>query len=323
MQSNHLVQRYIVQIDSIKPDITGILDEYCHRQIVNIPRALRPILINKLHITARSFIILFRRKYLDKTKEPELKYRRTLKKLANLYETLQSLIKPTARNLRGSGDFRLRCKVLSELINVPEKALEYHMRGGVDSYHLFGCLNEIIFIWLKLSKTKREILNHQSGYSNKYEKLSKAEIARKLSISKSAVSSESDVLMRRVDDTIKKFKLIGNYCSYEAKYKLNGGPVKVTAEMCNCIKREEGADGITPCFIAQVFGILFNYRVACVDMGKEEYYLVRRKGRKDINFCKLFRRLGKVINGVRKEAGEEDFRLMLGCFVNRSFEQGE
>jgi hypothetical protein len=321
MQLNPLFHSSPVQFNGIRPEIAGILDEYCYSQIANIPKALRPILINKFHITARSFIILFRRKYLDKKKETISRDDRNFRKLSNLYETLQSLIKPTARSLQGSGDFRLRCKVLSELMHVPEKTLEDHMREMPHNYHLFGCLNEIIFIWLKLSKTKREILNHQSGYSNKYEKLSKAEIARKLSISKSAVSSQADVLMRRVDDTIKRFKLIGNYCSYEAKYKLNGGPVKVTAEMCSCIKREEGADGITPCFIAKVFGILFNYRVACVDMGKEEYYLVRRNGSKKSNFGKLFRKLGKVINGVRKEAGEEDFRLMLRCFVNRSFEQ--
>ena len=75
-------------------------------------------------------------------------------------------------------------------------------------FHIFRCIHELIFNNLKLSEHKREILNHRFCYSNKIEMLTAKEMAIKLDITREAVYGAENTLERKIDDLIKKFKVL-------------------------------------------------------------------------------------------------------------------
>src|ERR1035437_2438671 len=192
-------------INLINEGIAFILDEYCYKQMANIHLALQRLMINKVNITARSFILLFQRNYLDNPDRRRINPQE-LEKLSNLYETLRLFTETTGAKSKGRREFKLRCKVLSELMPMPAEEIEKFLHGGRRKFHLFGCLNEIIFEHLKLSDNKREILNHQFGYSYKYERIQKSKLAKKQKITKSSVTNAAAGITRRNDEGAKGFK---------------------------------------------------------------------------------------------------------------------
>ena len=316
-------------INLINEGIAFILDEYCYKQMANIHYALQRLMINKVNITARSFILIFQRNYLDNPDKVKINAQ-DLEKLSNLYETLRLFIETTVPKSKGKLDFNLRCKVLSDLIPMPANAIEKFMYGSPWKFHLFGCLNEIIFEHLKLSDNKREILNHQFGFSDKYEQIRQSELAKKQNITRSSVSNATAVITRKIDDAIKRFKFLEPYCSYKEKYKLDRGITEVTAEMCNRIGKEEGADGITPYFAARVFALIYNCRLRKVPYGGDfVYFLVPRKA-DSMNifqtpesavdkkcFKRLFEKMGKDIEAIEKLWDTEDYMKVLDCMIRR------
>jgi hypothetical protein len=329
MRSISLSPSSPVQFNLTNREITCILDEYCYKQMTNISQALKRLLINKIHITARSFIILFQRNYLDNPDRKEIKSQ-DLEKLSNLYETLRFILGSAESNSIGKRDFNLRCRVISDLIPMPVEALEEFMYGSRRKFHLFGCLNEIIFEHLKLSDNKREILNHQFGFSDKYEQIQKSKLAKKQNISRGSVSSATAVITRKIDDAIKRFKFLEPYYSYKEKYKLDRGIIEVTAEMCNRIRKEEGVDGITPYFVARVFALVYNCRLRRVPYGGDfVYFLVPRKSdsknifqtpESEVDkkcFKRLFEKMGKDIEAMENLWDSEDYMNVLDCMMKR------
>jgi hypothetical protein len=318
-----------VHFNLFNREITGILDEYCYKQMANIPQALKRLLINKIHITARSFILLFQRNYLDNPDKIKINPQ-DLEKISNLYETLRLIIGSAESNSIGKRDFNLRCRVISDLIPMPAEVLEEFMYGSPRKFHLFGCLNEIIFVHLKLSDNKREILNHQFGFSDKYEQIQKSKLAKKQNITRSSVSSAAAVITRKIDDAIKRFKFLESYYSYKEKYKLDRGIIEVTAEMCNRIRKEEGVDGITPYFVARVFAVIYNLKLRTVPYGGEVvYFLVPGKADSENIFqtpetavdkkCfkRLFEKMGKDIESIENLWDSEDYMNILDCMMKR------
>ena len=210
MKSTSPLSNSPVPVNFYSEEYAFILDEYCYRQMASILPALRRLLVNKIHITARSFILLFQRNYLYNPDRMKISPQ-DLEKLSNLYETLRVTGGPAERSSRGKKDFNLRCRVISDLIPMPAEALEKFMCGSRRRFHLFGCLNDVIFEHLKLSDNKREILNHQFGFSDRYEQIRKAELAKRQNISRSSVSSAAAVISRKTDDAIKRFKFLEPY----------------------------------------------------------------------------------------------------------------
>lgn len=313
----------------INEGIAFILDEFCYKQMTGLHQALQRLMINKVNISARSFIILFQRNYLDNPERVNINPR-DLEKLSNLYETLRLFIETTIPSSKGKGDFKLRCKVLGELIPMPAEEVEKFMDGSPREFHLFGCLNKVIFKHLKLSDNKREILNHQFGFSNKYERIRKSELARKQKITKSSVTSAAAVILRKTDDAIKRFKFLEPYFYYWRKYKLDVGITEVTAAMCKRIGKEEGARGITPYFVARVFALIYNLKMRAVPYGGEViYWLVPRKGGgRNImqtpeseadkkSFERLFAKMGKDIMTMDSLMGSEDYVEVLDMMMKR------
>ena len=330
MKSTYLLSSFPIVHYLANEEIGFILDAYCYKKMANIPQTLRRLKINKVNITARSFTILFERNYLDNPGRPKTISPKEIERLCNLYETLRILSGPAGRSSRGKRDFDLRCKVVSELIPMPAEAINHYMYGNPRRFHLFGCLNEAIFEHLKLSKNKREILKHQFGFSDKYEQIQKSKLAKRQNISKSSVTSAAAVISRKTDDAIRRFKFLEPYYSYKENYKLDRGVVEVTAEMCERIRKEEGAAGITPCFAARVFALIYNFRIRRVPYGGEfVYFLVPGKGDSGNimqtpesavdkkSFKRLFENMGKDVEAMEGFRGLEDFMNIWECMMKR------
>lgn len=329
MKSTSLPYCSPLSVRLINEGIAFILDEYCHKQLTNMPQALRRLMINKVNITARSFILIFKRNYLDNPDRVKISPQ-DLEKLSNLYETLRMFIETTGPKSKGKRDFKLRCKVLSDLTPMPAEEIEKFMHRGRQKFHLFGCLNEVIFEYLKLSDNKREILNHQFGYSYKYERIQKSKLAKKQNITKSSVTNAAAVIKRKTDDAIRRFKFLEPYYSYWEKYKLDGRVTEVTAEMCERIRKEEGADGITPYFVARVFAMIYNFRLHGVPCGGEVvYWLVPKKagGRNIIqtpeseadkkSFERLFAKMRKDVEAMKNLTGPEEYMEIMDRMLKR------
>jgi hypothetical protein len=297
--------------------------------MANIHLALQRLMINKVNITARIFILLFQRNYLDNPDRKRINSQ-DLEKLSNLYETLRLFLETTGVKPKGKRDFKMRCKVLSELMPMPAEEIEKFMHGGRQKFHLFGCLNKVIFEYLKLSDNKREILNHQFGYSYKYKRIQKSKLAKKQNITKSSVTNAAAVILRKTDDAIKRFKFLEPYYSYWEKYKLYGRVTEVTAEMCERISKEEGAEGITPYFIARVFATIYNLKLCGVSSGKDVvYWLVKKKaGGRDVmqnpeseadkkSFERLFAKMGKDVEALKNLSGSKENMEILNRMLKR------
>ena len=76
---------------------------------------------------------------------------------------------------------------------------------NIEEYLDEGCVVE-------LAESKREILKHRFGYSDRYEKLTGTEMAERLSITFRAVYQSEQTLERAIRDVIKVFKVFARYC---------------------------------------------------------------------------------------------------------------
>jgi hypothetical protein len=76
---------------------------------------------------------------------------------------------------------------------------------NIEEYLDEGCVVE-------LAESKREILKHRFGYSDRYERLTGTEMAERLSITRRAVYQSEQILERDIRDVIKVFKVFARYC---------------------------------------------------------------------------------------------------------------
>jgi hypothetical protein len=58
--------------------------------------------------------------------------------------------------------------------------------------------------------------------------------------------------------------------------------IKISPEVFNCIRREEGVEEMTDIFIAKVLSVIYNYKLDDEDGGvKEDYLLIHRGNTKN------------------------------------------
>jgi hypothetical protein len=138
--------------------------------------------------------------------------------------------------------------------------------------------HSLIFKGLELSESKREILNHRFGYSNKYAKLTGTEMAEWLSISRAAVHQSERSLERSIRDVIRVFRVFSPFYSYKSKYLSGKEMVKVSPAVFDCIRREEGEEEMTDAFIAKVLSVIYNYTIDNEYRRVNEDYLLLYKG---------------------------------------------
>jgi hypothetical protein len=131
---------------------------------------------------------------------------------------------------------------------------------------------------LELSESKRKILKHRLGYSDKYEKLTKTEMAEMLSITSRGVYNAEQSLERDITDVIKVFKVFSPFYSYKSKYLSDKELVKISPAVFDCIRKEERVEEMTDAFIAKVLAVIYNYLIDSEYCRENEDYLLIYRG---------------------------------------------
>ena len=90
---------------------------------------------------------------------------------------------------------------------------------NIEEYLDEGCVVE-------LAESKREILKHRFGYSDRYERLTGTEMAERLSITRRAVYQSEQILERDIG-------------MYRSKYLSGKDMVNISPAVFDCIRREE------------------------------------------------------------------------------------
>src|ERR1039457_3497833 len=142
---------------------------------------------------------------------------------------------------------------------------------NIEEYLDEGCVVE-------LAESKREILKHRFGYSDRYEKLTGTEMAERLSITSRAVYQSEQILERAIRDVIKVFKVFSPFYSYRSKYLSGKDMVKVGPAVFDCIRREQGEEEMTDAFIAKVLSVIYNYAIDGEYCRVNEDYLLIYRG---------------------------------------------
>ena len=168
--------------------------------------------------------------------------------------------------------------MIEGLIQISTDDIKKYLDDSPIKFHLFACLYEIILNKLEWTESKRETLNHCLCYSDKFEKLTTMEAARKRDVTKAAVRMAIAALERDISDVIKIFKVLAPYYSYKSKYLSNAEIIRISPEVLNCIRREERVAEMTDSFIVRVLSVIYNYKMTADNTGGKEDYLLTQRG---------------------------------------------
>jgi hypothetical protein len=278
MQASSLSPGVPVQFNSFHKESVLILDEYLCRQIKDIPRPLRYNIVNRFKYNTQSFIESYQKNFQDKYDRGISIDAREFKAAGKLYGSMVSFMRALESKSISKGNFRLRCELLSGAIPMKREEIEKYMDYSPFNFHLCGCLYEIIFNRLEVQGWKRGILENYTGYSNKYEKLAPAEVAKRGHVTYTSFRQAKNVLERRINNVIKYFKVLAPYYTYKSKYLPDGETIKTGREVFDRLRREEKAEEMTPYFIAKVLSVVYNYKLEVSSSGGiEEYRLIQRE----------------------------------------------
>ena len=273
---------------------TSILDEYLCKYIKNIPRSARYKIVNKFEYNAQSFIKAYEKNFLDDADAAFAVDVKEYRVMTKLYLLMVAYIRALVSKSISKENFETRCGLLSEVLPMEKEEIGKYMDYAPFNFHLFECLNEIIFSKAGLKDWKRDILTNYSGYSDKYEKLTYDEIAKTGKVTTHAVREARAEIERNISDVIKKFTILAPYYSYRSECMLNADLIKVSKRMAKCICGHERAEGITPLFIGTVFSIIYDYKLMPVgSKGEQEYYLVKKEIAEDNNISHIMTNLGR------------------------------
>ena len=185
--------------------------------------------------------------------------------VSTLYDIVLRIIRAISSDCISMDSFTARRILMYGVLEASTDNIEKYLDDSPLKFRLFAFLYEIIFNGLELTESKREILKHRFGYSDRYEKLTGTEMAERLSITRRAVYQSEHTLERAIRDVIKVFKVFSPFYSYRSKYLSGKDMVKVSPAVFDCIRREEGEEEMTDAFIAKVLSVIYNY-------GIDDYY---------------------------------------------------
>lgn len=230
-------------------------------------------IINKFDYNAQSFIESYQKNFID---NPDMAYSISpcdFKVISEIYKSIKSFMVALESSTKSKANFDKRCRLLSGA-GLVEK-IEDYMEYSPLNFHLIGCLNDVIFNKLDIIGWKRLILKNHLDYSNKYEKIPLPEIQKTARVTRSCIYLTIKNIERKVNNAIRDFKILEPYCSYKSKYLFNADVIKIGWNEVNCITRDEGVEGITPCLAATILSVLYNYKLRAIRVkGKEEYLLI-------------------------------------------------
>jgi hypothetical protein len=117
--------------------------------------------------------------------------------VSTLYDIVLRIIRAICSNCISMESFTIRLILMYAVLEASTDNIEEYLDEG--------CVVE-------LAESKREILKHRFGYSDRYEKLTGTEMAERLSITSRAVYQAELTLERAIRDVIKVFKVFARYC---------------------------------------------------------------------------------------------------------------
>jgi len=195
-----------------------------------------------------------------------------------LYDHVLRIIRAMSSNYISMESFTARRTLIYGVSAASTDNIEEYLDNSTMKFRLFAYLYNIIFKELELSESKREILKHRFGFSGRYEKLTRTEMAERLSITCGAVYQAEQILERAIRDIIKVFKVFSPFYSYRSKYLSGKDMVKVSPAVFDCIRREEGEAEMTDAFIAKVLSVIYNYAIDDEYRQENEDYLLIYRG---------------------------------------------
>ena len=263
----------------INQDIVRLLDKFVYNQIKYIPHPMRFNIIKKSnHNNLQCFLNLYNHNFLDRYEGAVSNDFYDNSKLTGLYDLVLLIIGGVSIDFISKDNFNLRLMLIEGILDVSTDNIEEYLDDSPIKFHLFAFLYDIIFKELELSESKKEILKYRFGYSDKYERLTKTEMAEKLSITSGAVYNAEQSLERDIRDVIKVFKVFSPFYSYKSKYLSDKEMVKISPAVFDCIRREEGEEEMTDAFIAKVLSVIYNYAIDDEYCRVNEDYLLIYRG---------------------------------------------
>lgn len=302
MMSISPAQQSPVHFKPIHQNSNDIMDIYLNKHKGEIPSPLKKMLVSGVRISAKEFILEYQRYNMELAVEaldiPVEEYKR----LQKLYDTLLLLESALDDTSRSTTNFRKRCEILSEFIPMREYNLRKYLYGSPARFHLFECLYELIFNKVDWKKCTREVLCYLSGYSDRYEVLTKIEMAKRLNVTRSAVYFDCEVMESDLSNLIRKFRALAPYYSYKSEFLTDDDITIINTDVFNCIRKKERVRGMTHRFTAKVLAVIYNYKM--IDMcneGKEEYWLVKKGVLDPYMVAHLVNKIRKDLKGVKPE----------------------
>jgi hypothetical protein len=198
--------------------------------------------------------------------------------VSTLYDIVLRIIRAICSDCISMDSFTTRRMLMYGVLEASTDNIEQYLDDSTMKFHLFAYLYNIIFKELELAESKREILKHRFGYSDRYEKLTGTEMAERLSITRRGVYQAEHTLERAIRDVIKVFKVFSPFYSYRSKYLSGKDMVKVSPAVFDCIRREEGEAEMTDAFIAKVLSVIYNYAIDDEYCQVNEDYLLIYRG---------------------------------------------
>jgi hypothetical protein len=279
MKSSPLSPSYPAPFYLIDKDTVRLLDKFVFNQIKLIPHPMRFNIIKKDNPNnLECFLKLYNQNFPDRFEVAASNYLIAYKEVTILYNAVFLIIRALTSDSISMESFTTRRMLIYGVLDASTDDIMKYLDDSPIKFHLFAFLYDIIFKGLELTESKREILNHRLGYSDKYVTLTGTEMSDWLSITSEAVYQSEQSLERDIKDVIKVFKVFSPFYSYKSKYLSGKDKVKVSPAVFDCIRREDGVKEMTDTFIAKVLSEIYNYAIDDEYSRVNEDYLLIYKG---------------------------------------------
>src|ERR1035438_1153382 len=212
MMSSLLSSNYPVPFYLIDKETVRLLDDFVYKQIKLILHPMRfNILTKRNQNNLQCFLNLYNNSFLDRYERAAYNDLNSYKEVSTLYNAVFLIIRSVTSDCICMESFTARRLLIYGVLEASTENIEDYLEESAIKFHLFAFLYDIIFKGLELTESKKEILKHRFGYSDRYEKLTCTEMAERLSITSQTVRRSEQSLERMIRDVIKVFKVFSPF----------------------------------------------------------------------------------------------------------------
>jgi len=125
------------------------------------------------------FLNLYNQGFLDRFEMGASNDLSDYNEVSTLYDIVLRIIRAISSDCISKESFTARRMLMYGVLEASTDNIEEYLNDSTMKFHLFAYLYNIIFKELELAESKREILKHRFGYSDRYEKLTGTEMAER------------------------------------------------------------------------------------------------------------------------------------------------